>query len=454
MRIRTLCLVTIAVISWYACQPTAVRETAVPHPITEEGMIALTLFVADRVESEDLQSNLYRRVALYKLGQEEVEAAINFAENIPVQETKDRTIADISIFLCGRGELERAHVMLEGIVSDFHRSRVMAELAASYERVEEFRRGRDLTETIPDPNYQSRAFADIAALYHELGYTDLASRIFNQAVQAARKEQSVTHHVETLLYVVQKLYETGRHQRADGLFSQIIDLAGQIQSEQHLVAMWGTILENYPSSDLGESVLRDAMNVARNMDHGAGYFRDELLAHVILATAQMGFLEDVHELLNEIQDVPLRAVTLARTAEILFQKGNHSAARNLLIRSRGIAHQIQSDIFRERTLCEIGLIAPRIDAFDVLDEIIDEINSPRLRFDVYIQAARMKLATDKAELFLRYLQYALLTFERIDSLTDRIELLFDIAELYDRSGLDPDREAKLIVSKVVHSVDE
>ncbi len=443
----------IAFVLLYGCQPSALRDVVEPHPVTEKGLIASAMYAAERVGSDEVKSNTLRRIALLKLDQNETGAAVDHAVQIPLQNERDRTIADVAIFLTGRGEHDRARSLVNRIQSDFHKSRALAGIAVGYERAAEYRRGRELAEEILDPNYQARALAGIAVIYYEEGYGDLASRLFNQALQSARREQSITHHIETLLYISEKYTEAGQRQRSREVFTNVIELSGQIGNDQHLVNVWGAILHTYPHAGQNDSIIEQAISVARAMGDNAAYYRDELMSRAAIAYANISSYDRMFDAIDEITDIPLRVSTMAQSSAAADGNGDREIADRLLADAINMSEQISGDVFRQRALRDLGIYAATISRFDTVDEVIDKLDSPRAVADVAAYAARKAMERDYTDALTRFKKKSVKALDEIDDRIGQAEALVSIAELYNRSGVTPDEDTTLIVSKLLHAVE-
>lgn len=443
----------IALIVLYGCQPSALRDVVEPHPVTEEGMIASALYAAERVGSDEVESNVLRRIALLKLDQNQTDEAVDYAMQIPLQNEKDRTIADVAMLLTERGERERARSLANRIQSDFHKSRALAGIAVGYERAADYRRGRDLAEEIPDPNFQARAVAGIAVIYYEEGYDDLASRLFNQALQSARREQSITHHIETLLYISQKYSEAGQRQRSREVFSNVIELSGQIGNDQHHVNVWDAILHTYPHAGQNESIIEQAVSVARAMGANAAYYRDELISRAAIAYANVSSYDRMFDVIEEITDIPLRVVTMAHSSTVAEDNGDHEKADGLLVDAIALSEQISGEVFKQRALLDIGIYAANIFRFDKVDAVMEMLNAPRSVAEVALHAAHKAMEQDNPDAFARFAKQSVEALDAIGDPIEQAEMLVSLAELYDRSGFTPDEDTTLIVSKILHTVD-
>ena len=437
----------------YACQPSAVRETVEPHPVTEEGLIASSLYAAERVGTDEVKSDMLRRISLMKLAQNEFDAALDFAGQIPLQNVNDRTIADIAIAINERGERDRARSIAGQIESEYEKSRVLADVAVTYERAHEFRRGRELAEEIPDPNFKARAVAGIAVIYHAEGYGDLASRLFNQALRAARTEQSLTHHIETLLYIAEKYNEAGRQQDARDVFADVRRLTENVHLEQHVVTVWSSILNSYRQAGMNESVIDDAIAIARDMDDAEGYFRDELFSRVAVALMKSEDYERSGSITGEIDDLPLRVTTYARLSVIAHNRNDTEEADELLTEALTLSETIPDGAFKQRVLRDIGKNAVEMQRYDTVDLVTGMISEPHFAAEVAVHAAGAALDAEDTDIFTRYLEQTVEAFDDVDDPVIQSGLLFDIAELYERSGYTPDEDTKLIVSRALHAVE-
>ncbi len=439
-------------IFFYACQPSAVRETVEPHPVTEEGLIASALYAAERVDA-GARSDILRRIALMKLAQDDIDAALDFAVQIPSQSDRDETLADIAIEITGRGERERARSLTNQIESEYEQSRVLAGIAVAYEQAEEYRRGRELAETIPDPNFKARAVAGIAVIYYAEGYGDLASRLFDQALDAARREQSITHHIESLLYISVKYNEAGQTQRAQEVFADALELTGRINNESQLVIVWETILNAYSDAGRDAAIINEAVNVARTIGEREEYYKDELLGRIAVAYANAGMYEQMTETTAGINDIPLRATTFAQAAVALKENEYDDDGAALFKEALSLAGRIDSDIFKQRTLREIGIAAVEASQFSAVDEVLNTLDNKEMLADVASNAAGKALELGEQELFTRYLEQSIAALDEIEDPVTQSKKLFTVAELYDRSGQTPDEDINLIVSKVLHAID-
>lgn len=451
--IRYYSLLFVAFIFVYGCQPFGVRKAVEPHPVTEEGLIASALYAAGRVTSDEVKSNMLRRIALMKLSKNETDTALDLAGQIPVQTERDRTTAEIAIFLSENGGREHARSLAGQIQSDFHRSRILAEVAVAYERAGEYRRGRELAEKISDPNFQARAVAGIAVIYYAGGYGDLASRLFNQALQAARREQSITHHIETLLYISQKYNEAGQRQRSREVFSNVLELTDQIGNEQHLVNVWGAILNTYSGAGQNDVIIERAISVARAMGDNAAYYRDELVSRVAIAYANVSSYDRMFDAIEEIGDIPLRATTKSQAAVIAERNGDREKANGLLVDATALSEQISGEVFKQRVLLDIGIDAANIIRFDIVDTVIDMLDAPRSVAEVALHAAHKAMEQDNTDAFARFAKQSVEALDAIGDPVEQAAMLVSLAELYDRSGFTPDEDTTLIVSKILHTVD-
>jgi len=330
---------------------------------------------------------------------------------------------------------------------------VLAAIAVAYERAEEYRRGRELAETITDPNYKARALSEIAVIYYAGGYGDLASRLFNQALQAAGREQSITHHIETLLYISQKYNEAGQRQQAGEVFSSALELTGQIRNEQPLVNVWIMILESYAQAAQNHSIIENAVEAARGMNDEAEYYRDELLSRAAIASSKAGQYDGMNELTDEIGDALLRATTAAHIAVILGDDGENERADDMLTNALAVSETITGTTFRQRTLREIGRHAAALQRFDTVETAIDKLDDPHSIADVAAHAAGTALDKENEDVFKRYMNKTVAALDSVDDPIAQAEILFNVAELYERSGSVPDANTKLIVSKVLYALD-
>lgn len=445
--------VVLFVITIYACQPSAVRETVEPHPVTEEGLIASSLYAAERVGSDDVMANMLRRISLLKVRQDQFDTALEFADQIPTQSEKDRTIADIAIAINDQGERGRARSIAAQIESDYEKSRVLAEIAVAYERAEEYRQGRELAEEITDPNFKARAIAEIAVVYQEAGYGDLASRLFNQALTAARTEQSITHHIETLLFIAEQYYEAGRQQGARDVFADALRLADDVRLEQHVVSVWGNFLTSYRKAGQDNTVIEHALTAARDMGEAEGYYRDELLSRIAIALAHESNYDRAQSVTGDIEDAPLRATTYSRLAVIAHNRNDTEEAGGLLNTAVEVSGTMSEGTFKQRAMRDIAIHAVEMHQYDTVDRLLDKIDEPQFAADAASLAADTALEEDDEDAFNRYLKKTVAAFDIIEDPVVKSEILFSIAELYERSGYTPDEDTKLIVSKALHAVD-
>jgi hypothetical protein len=447
--VLTLCLGTAV----YSCRPPAEREPAEPHPAAKRGMVDAALYAAERMGSEEVHAGAARRIALLYSGGGAVDEALSLAREIPLQENRERTLADVAIELAEGGDRERAQAIAREIDSEYHASRVLAATAVAYERAEEYRRGRELAATIGDPNYRARAFAGIGAIYYAEGYGDLASRLFNQALDAVRREQSITHHVETLSYIAQKYNEAGQTRRAIETFSEAVDLSGKIGSEQHLLTVWGGMLAAYRSAGASDSVIDDAVGAARSMGERGDYYRDELLSRAAAAYAAIGAFERMRDALDGIGDAPLRTATRARSAAAAFDYGDMDTGAKLLAEAADSSGEIQSDIFRQRAQWEVGAIAAEAGRYDTVDRILEMLEDPQFAGRLAADAANAALDLGDNAAFERYLGRLFAAMQEAKERADKVDLLVSLAELHYRSGRDLDGDSVLAVSRVLYRVE-
>lgn len=450
---RTLFLFIPISLIFYACQPGAVRDVAEPHPVTGDGLIASALYAAERIGSDGVKSDILRNTALMHLNRNDVEKAIDYALRIPVQNRKDETVADIAVFLGDNDERDRARSVTNHIQSDYHRSHALAGIAVAYERAGQYRHGRQLAEEITDPNFQARAFADIAVIYYAEGYRDLGSRIFNQALQAVRREQSITHHIETLVYIAKKYNEAGQRQRSREVFSDVMQLTGEIVNEQHLVGIWGMILQSFDEMGQNESVIENALSVARGMGDNGSYYRDEMMNRVAIAYASRQSYDRMNDALEDIGDLPLRVVTIAESAMIADRNGDDNKADDLFARAMDVSEQLPGGVFRERTLRDVGMSAANAYRFDTVDTVIGRLRNSGAIARLTSHAAHKALGTDNDDMFTRYLKQSVQALDAIDDRVAQAESLFAIAGLYHRSGMTPDKDTNLTVSKILYSLE-
>jgi tetratricopeptide (TPR) repeat protein len=436
-----------------ACQPGALRDTVEPHPVTGEGLIASALYAAERIESDEVRSDILRNTALMKLHQDDMEKAFDYASRIPVQNRKDQTSADIAIFLGDNGERDRARSVANQIQSDYHKSRALAGIAVAYERAGQYRHGRQLAEEIPDPNFQARAFADIAVIYYAEGYRDLGSRIFNQALQAVRREQSITHHIETLVYISQKYIEAGQQRQSREIFSDIMQLTNEIGNEQHLVSTWGVILQSYDEMGQSESIIDNALSVALGMGENASYYRDEMINRVAIAYASRQSYDRMSDALEEIGDLSLRVVTIAESAMISDKNGDDRRADDLFAQAIDLSEQIPDGVFKERALRNLGVFAANAYRFDMVDMVMRKLRSSGARARLASRAAQKALDTNDKDVFARYLKQSVQELDAIDDRVAQAESLFAIAELHNRSGMMPDKDTNVTVSKILYGLE-
>jgi tetratricopeptide (TPR) repeat protein len=437
----------------YACRVPAVREAAKPHPVTEHGMIASALYAAERSGSDDVTSNILRRIALLKVTRNDRDAAFEVAQKIPTQNQRERTVADIALWITERGEHQWAQSVAEHLESDFHKSRVAAAVSVAYERAGEYRRGRELAETIPDPNFQARAFSGIAVVYRAAGYSDLASRLFNQAINAAGREQSITHHIETLLHISQKYREADMQRQSSEMVSRVMGLLDQITSEQHLLTVWSAVLDGYAQAGQNHSIIEKAVEAAYGANVQGSYIRDEILSRAAIACARAELYDRMSELLGDIGDVLLRTTTTAHIAVIFGDMQKRERADMMLTRALSLSDRITGSVFKRRALREIGGNAAILCRFDTVDVIIDILGDPRSLADVAAQAASSAFDHEHEDLFRKYMNKIVSALDSADNPVDRAEILFDFAALYERSGSIPDESARAVVSKVLYAVE-
>ena len=450
---RTLFFFIAISLYFSACQPGAVRDVSEPHPVTGDGLIASALYAAERIGSDEVKSDILRNTALMQLNRNDVEKAFDYASRIPVQNRQDETVADIAIFLGDNGERDRARSVANQIESDYHRSHAMAGIAVAYERAGRYRHGRQLAEEIPDPIFQARAFADIAVIYYAEGYRDLGSRIFNQALQAVRREQSITHHIETLVYISQKYNEAGQQRQSREIFSNVMQLTGDIGNEQHLVGIWGVILQSYEDMGQSESIIENALSVVRGMGDNASYYRDEMISRVAIAYANRRSYDRMNDVLEEIGDLPLRVVTIAESAMIADKNGDDKKADDLFARAMDLSEQIPGGVFKERALRDVGIFAANAYRFDTVDTVIRRLRGSGTIASLTSHAAQKALDTDNKDVFARYLKQSVQVLDAIDDRVAQTESLFAIAGLYDRSGMTPDKDTNLTVSKILYDLE-
>jgi tetratricopeptide (TPR) repeat protein len=436
-----------------ACRPGAVRDVVEPHPVTGEGLIASALYAAERIGSDEVKSDILRNTALMILNQNDVEKAFDYTSRIPIQNRKDQTSADIAIFLGDNGDRDRARSVANQIQSDYHKSRALAGIAVSYERAGQYRYGRELAEEIPDPNLQARAFADIAVIYYGEGYRDLGSRIFNQALQAVRREQSITHHIETLVYISQKYKEAGQQRQSREIFSNVMQLTNEVGNEQHLVSIWGLILQSYDEMGQSDSIIDNALTVARGLGENASYYRDEMINRVATAYASRQSYDRMDGALEEIGDLPLRVVTIAESAMLTDNNGDENMADDLFARAIDLSEQIPDGVFKERALRDLGISAANAYRFDTVDRVMRKLQSSGAKASLASHAAHKALDTNDKDVFAHYLKQSVQALDAIDDLVAQTESLSAIAGLYNRSGMTPDKNTNVIVSKILYGLE-
>ncbi len=338
---------------FHACRPPGTGETARgPHPAAEKGLLVSVEYAADKISSQTGGTDIRPKLALLYLHSRDIERALETARSIEDRNDRARTIGLIGEYLVEIGNREQAESVANSIQVDYFKSSVLARIALSYEEAGEYRRGRELAEEIPDPNFKARALSGIAVQYHREGYGDLANRIFRQAIQAAETEQSITHRIETLVYLAVKHNQSERQSRATELFQEAVQLAEKISGAQQSLGSWTVILSYYRDAGQGTRVIDRADEYAGTQQDGAGFFTNELQSAVAAAYARSGAFAKAEEILSDLEDAAARALLAAHITISYAERNNAPETERFFSITQNNIESITVQAFRERIITE------------------------------------------------------------------------------------------------------
>jgi tetratricopeptide (TPR) repeat protein len=351
-RLSPLFILTLLIIL-SACQPSTVRDTdSGPHPVAEEGLFASMEYITEKFRAEAGGTQLQANLALLYLHHDDPENALLTAQSIPDVNERDRVLARIGEYMVDIGSRGQAQTIADSIRMNYYKSSVLARIAFSHEEEGDYRRGRELAETIPDPNLKARALADIAVHYYREGYGDLANRIFRQAVQSAGTESSLTHRIETLVYLADKHNQAGRGSQATDLFNEALKLTESIANPQYSIGAWEIILSSYKEAGQPDRIIDKAVSHARDIQNESEYYRNEILSAAATAYAENGSFVKAEEILSNMEDPPARAVLSAQISALYEKRGNSTEAKRFFTIAQNNIGLISIQAFKERTISE------------------------------------------------------------------------------------------------------
>ena len=450
---RLLFCIVISGLWFSACQPSAVRETVEMHPAAEKEMIDAARYAIDRANTPEEGSALLQKLAGLYVRYNRIDDALEIIDAMPVGETRDALIADIGVHYAATGSPERALEAAEGMESSYHASRARAAVAVAYEEAGEYGKGRALAESISDPHFQAQAFAGIGVVYYNEGYPDLASRLFRQALQAAEREGSITHRIGTITEVAVLYRKAGQTGPARELFNRAIDLTESIGNDRFIPEMWSMLLSRYRDAGLDDEVVRRAERAAGGLAGASGFYRDQLYGSIAGAYAGLGRFDDAESIAGNIRDAGVRSNAFSGIAAAAAKHNDPDQAHRFFNGAIEATDSIQSETFRNRALRDIALSAKETGAIDIVARSTELITDPIYRGEVIVALAGFRFRENDRDEGEAQLSRALRIVAGASERRAPSDVFITIAFLYDHAGIEPDEETRLLVSKVLHSLE-
>jgi tetratricopeptide (TPR) repeat protein len=439
---------------WFsACQPSAVRETVEMHLAAGQDMISAARYAIDRANTPEEESALFQKLAGLYVRYDRIDDALEIIDAMPVGETRDALIADIGVHYAATGSLERALGTTEGMESAYHASRVRAAAAVAYEKAGVYGEGRALAESISDPHFQAQALAGIGVVYYNEGYPDLASRLFRQGLQAAEREGSITHRIGTISEIAVLYREAGQNGPARELFNRAIDLTESIGNDRFIPEMWSMLLSRYRDAGMDDEIVRRAEGAAGGLTGASGFYRDQLYGSIATAYAGLGRYEDAESTAGNIQDAAVRSDAFSGIAAAAAKHSDPDRVHLFFNGAIEATDSIQSETFRNRALRDIALSAAETGAIDIAVRGAGSITDPIFRGEVFVALAEIRFREDDRDEGEAHLSRALRIIAGASEPRTPSDVFITIAFLYDHAGIETDEETRLLVSKVLHSLE-
>jgi tetratricopeptide (TPR) repeat protein len=439
---------------WFsACQPSAVRETVDVHPAAGQNMISAARYAMDRSNTPEERSALLQQLAGLYVRYNRIDEALEIIDAMPAGESRDALIADIGVHYVATGSPDRALEAVEGMESAYHASRVRAAVAVAYETAGDYGKGRTLAESISEPHFQAKAFAGIGVVYYNEGYPDLASRLFRQGLQAAERERSITHRIGAITELAVLYRKAGQNGPARELFNQAIDLTETIGNDQFIPVMWSMLLSRYRDAGLDDEIVRRAERAAGGLTGASGFYRDQLYGSIAAAYAGLGRYDDAESTAGNIQDAAVRSDAFSDIAAAAAKHDDPDRAHRIFNGALAVTDSIQSETFRNRALRDIALSAAEAGAIGIAVRGTESITDPIYRGEVFVTLAEIRFREDDRREGEAQLSRALRIVAGASERRAPSAVFITIAFLYDHAGIEADEETRLLVSKVLHSLD-
>ena len=293
-----------------------------------EALLAATLAVARTIDVDDERSEITEAIAIEYALRTEFDRAADLMETIQDPYSHDKGIGSLAVLVADAGDSEFADQLLNSIEDQSLLTTALEHVAVSHARRGDFDTALQLCEELADT---AEPFRAIAGTYAAKGFTE-------KGLELARSIEAPLPRTFTLVELALQAKGQDLPVSAKELIVEATETASEIEFAEDQVDALITIANVYEKLDERDSAyeqLCEAIRVSDDIESGSGVItatsvRDQELALIASALANLKFFEKAEEVLETIED-PFRFSLGSGQVAVAYHKNQRETEANELL---------------------------------------------------------------------------------------------------------------------------
>ena len=291
-----------------------------------------------------------------------------------------------------------------------------------------FCHAEEVAERIEEPQGRARALAEVAAALAQVGETDRARQVADNAASTAERIEKPWLRAWALAEVAAALAQVGETDRARQVADNAASTAERIEEPQGrawALAEVAAALAQVGETDWARQVADNAASTAERIEKP--WLRAQVLAEVAEALARAGHADEALAAAERIEEPQGRARVLAEVAGALARAGETDRARQVADNAASTAERIEEPQERAQVLAEVAAALARAGHADEALAAAERIEEPQDRARALAEVAEVLAQVGETDRARQVADNAASTAERIEEPQGRARALAEVA---------------------------
>jgi tetratricopeptide (TPR) repeat protein len=293
-----------------------------------QDLLAATVAVARTIDVDDERSEITEAIAIEYALRADFDRAADLMETVQDPYSHDKGIGSLAVLVADAGDTEFADQLLNSIEDQSLLTTALELVAVSHAKRGDFDAALQLSDELADTAETWRAIAEIYA----------AKGLNEKALELARSIEAPLPRTFTLVELALQAKDQGFPVSAQELIVEAAEAAGTIEFAEDQVEALITIASVYEKLDAPDAAydrLCEAIRVCDEIESTSGIItatsvRDQELAIIAAALANLKFFEKAEEVLETIED-PFRFALGSGQVAVAYRKNQLQAEANELL---------------------------------------------------------------------------------------------------------------------------